>query len=109
LLYLNDGIWDGKQIIPKDWIRDSQEEIVNTNNGFFQNSSYGYQWWITRFRVNGESYKCFFAAGWGDQFMFIIPGLELIVGFNCGNYLVPAQISVIGLLEDYILKAITRN
>jgi len=109
LLFLNDGIWEGKQIIPKNWITDSQQEKVNANNGFFQNSSYGYQWWITRFKVNGEFYKCFFAAGWGDQFMFIIPGLELIAEFNCGNYLVSPKISIINLLESYILKAITRN
>jgi CubicO group peptidase (beta-lactamase class C family) len=109
LLFLNDGIWEGRQIISKSWITDSQQERVNANNGFFQNSSYGYQWWITRFKVNGEFYKCFFAAGWGDQFMFIIPGLELIAEFNCGNYLVSPKVSIINLLENYILKAITSN
>jgi CubicO group peptidase (beta-lactamase class C family) len=109
LLFLNDGMWDGRQIISKKWINDSQQDIVNTNNGFFPNSSYGYQWWVTRFKVNGEFYKCFFAAGWGDQFMFIIPGLELIAEFNCGNYMVSPQVSMIDLLESYILKAITKN
>ena len=27
------------------------------------------------FFANNQTYECFFAAGWGDQFMFIFPGL----------------------------------
>jgi len=106
LLFLNEGQWEGTQIITEDWIQSSQEEHISTGGGIFPNTSYGYQWWNTHVNVNGTSHSCFFAAGWGDQYMFIIPGLELIVEFNAGNYVRSATISPFYLLENYILEAI---
>lgn len=106
LLFLNNGRWEGNEIITPEWIELSQQEYINTNNAFFQNSSYGYQWWNTHFTVNGLSHKCFFAAGWGDQFMFIIPSLDMIIEFNSGNYDGTSRISPFDLLSNYILKAI---
>ena len=106
LLFLNNGQWEGYEIITPEWIEQSQQEHIPTNNAFFQNSSYGYQWWNTQFVVNGVPHKCFFAAGWGDQFMFIIPGLDMIIEFNSGNYFGTSEISPFDLLERYIFKAI---
>lgn len=106
LLFLNNGIWEGNEIITPDWIDQSQHEFISTNNAFFRNSSYGYQWWNTEFIVNGVSQKCFFAAGWGDQFMFIIPGLDMIIEFNSGNYTGTSRISPFTLLDNYILEAV---
>ena len=106
LLFLNNGQWEGNEIITPEWIELSQQEYISTNNTFFQNSSYGYQWWNTHFTVNGLSHKCFFAAGWGDQFMFIIPSLDMIIEFNCGNYDGKSSISTFNLVDNYILKAI---
>ena len=41
-----------------------------------------------------------------DQFMFIIPGLEMIVVINSGNYENRGSVSAFNLLKDYILKAL---
>lgn len=106
LLFLNNGQWEGKQIITPEWIELSQQEFINTNNAFYLNSSYGYQWWITGFTVNGVSHKCFFAVGWGNQFMYIIPDLNMIIEFNCGNYEDLSRTPPIDLVNDYILRAI---
>ena len=106
LLFLNNGIWEGKEIITPDWIEQSHDGHISTNNAFFQNSSYGYQWWNTEFTVNGVSHKCSFAAGWGDQFMFIIPGLDMIIEFNSGNFTGTSRISPFTLLDNYILEAV---
>jgi len=106
LLFLNNGQWEEQEIITPEWIELSQQAHIPTNNVFFQNSGYGYQWWNTQFVVNGVSQKCFFAAGWSDQFMFIIPGLDMIIEFNSGNYYGSSEISPFDLLERYIFKAI---
>jgi len=106
LLFLNDGMWEGNQIITSDWINASQYEHVTSTENFIPNTSYGYYWWLTNFIVNGTSYKCFFAAGWGDQHMFIIPNLNMIVEFNSGNYQGISGISPLDLMNNYILKAI---
>jgi len=106
LLFLNKGVWEGQQIISPDWISASFKDYVSTTANFFPNTSYGYQWWITSFVIKGISHKCFFAAGWGDQFMFIIPDFDLIVEFNSGNYQGTSVISPLDLMNNYILKSI---
>lgn len=105
LLFLNDGQWQGKQIISIDWIDRSQMEHIGTSQFPFA-YSYGYLWWIRNFTAKGITHKCYFAAGWGDQYMFIIPDLEMILVFNCGNYAVTGKVSPFDLVEDYILQAV---
>ncbi|MEI7501304.1 MAG: serine hydrolase [Bacteroidota bacterium] len=107
LLFLNDGQWEDSQIITPDWIDKSQYKHVPSTANFFPNSGYGYYWWLTNFTVKGVSHKCFFAAGWGDQYMFIIPTLNMIVEFNSGNYNGTSNISPFDLMNNYILKAIS--
>lgn len=41
-LYLNNGNWNGKQIVPEDWVRRSTTFEENLNN-----FTYSYQWWHT--------------------------------------------------------------
>jgi len=110
LLFLKNGSWEGHQIITPGWIDKSQTEYVSSINNFFPGTpGYGYYWWLTDFTVNETSHKCFFAAGWGDQYMFIIPDLDMIIEFNSGNYLGVCEISPFDLVNDYILKAVIPN
>jgi CubicO group peptidase (beta-lactamase class C family) len=104
-LFLDGGAWQGQPLISADWIARSQQEHVATS-GFPFAQAYGYLWWIRNFMAGGTAHKCFFAAGWGDQYMFILPDLDMIIVFNCGNYAVNARISPLDLVEDYILAAV---
>ncbi len=104
-LFLEGGAWRGEQVISPEWIARSQQELVRTS-GFSFAYAYGYLWWIRNFTAQGAARRCFFAAGWGDQYMFIIPDLDMIVVFNCGNYAVSARLSPFDLVEDYILAAV---
>ncbi|RPH34191.1 MAG: class C beta-lactamase-related serine hydrolase [Bacteroidales bacterium] len=106
LLFLNEGMWEDQQVITPEWITKSQERHVSSTVNFFPNSGYGYYWWLTEFSVNGITQECFFAAGWGDQYMFIIPGLDLIIEFNSGNYNGTSNISPFDLVNNYILRSI---
>ncbi|MHA1988535.1 MAG: serine hydrolase domain-containing protein [Promethearchaeota archaeon] len=65
-LYINQGVWDIKQIISKDWI---EESIKNYSE------DYGYHVWIAR--VNGSN--AFIAAGYGGQYIVGIPELDLVI------------------------------
>lgn len=70
-LYLNDGIWDGKQIISADWIEKSTRGQVTAG----ANYEYGYQWWV-RPVAGCRSYR---AWGRNGQFVVVVPELDLVI------------------------------
>ena len=72
-LYLKKGMWEGKQLIPKEFVRNSI--IRHIGGGIPMFTPYGYQWWVT----NETGYNAFFAGGYGGQFIYVIPTLEMIV------------------------------
>ena len=79
-LYLNDGIWDGKRILPEGWVAESTSE--HNKGGSPHNESYGYHCWVTT--VKG--YNAFFAGGYGGQFIFVVPDLKLAVAITSYPY-----------------------
>jgi len=55
LLYLNNGEFDGKQVLSDDWIKESLQEYSedikrggSSSYGAFSDQGYGYQWWSSR-------------------------------------------------------------
>ena len=77
LLYLNNGVWDGEQIISEQWINDSTTVQFICSSG---SANYGYQWWVRTFGNN--NYDAYFAQGHFGQYIFVVPDLELIVVFT---------------------------
>lgn len=80
LLYLNDGVLDGNQIIPSDWVEDSlQSYTVNEafvkKIGDFRDIGYGYQWWS----ANAGNHHVNFAWGHGGQLIVLVEDLDMVV------------------------------
>ena len=42
---------------------------------------YGYNWWITQ----NNGYHAYFAGGYGGQFIYVVPGLDLVVAITCNT------------------------
>ncbi len=74
-LYLDGGIANGIQVIPGEWIADSFESHITTNNIIPHGSNYGYYWW------SGIEYghQIYFAMGYGGQFIVLVPEYNLVV------------------------------
>lgn len=71
-LYVQDGQYDGRQVIPASWVNVSTKSRVHdTYHGF----PYGYYWW----NRTARGYRVDFAWGHGGQFIFLVPGLDLVV------------------------------
>jgi CubicO group peptidase (beta-lactamase class C family) len=103
-LCLNMGEWNGSAIISKKWLEESTRSwIYPTELGI--GNGYGYQWWLNDFNVNGKHIHSYFAAGWGEQLMFIVPEENMIVLFFGEYYDHSPQISIHLLMNQYILKA----
>jgi CubicO group peptidase (beta-lactamase class C family) len=46
-LFLNDGMWEGEQIIPKGWVRESTSDLAPPPAPTYERGEhYGYQWWM---------------------------------------------------------------
>lgn len=73
VLVVNGGRWNGRQIIPADWIRDSTSEKSRTDRG---NHGYGYLWWTLPPDIFGPGAA--YASGNGGQIIAIIPSKKLV-------------------------------
>ena len=72
-LYLKQGVWDGKQIIPADWVKTSTQR--QNKGGNPHGEEYGYLFWVTTV----EGYSAYFAGGYGGQFIYVVPDLDIVV------------------------------
>jgi hypothetical protein len=104
-LYLNNGYWKNEQIINEEWIAESKSKYISLN-GWGNANGYGYYWWLNSTNINGKNLNYYYAGGWGEQNMFIVPEYNLLVVFNCGYFLTPITVSPFDLFHNYILKAI---
>lgn len=71
-LYLDDGRYEGRQLVPAGWIRASWRGFARSP---WNGNDYGYFWWSRR--MAGE--LVYFAWGYGGQFLFVAPGPELVI------------------------------
>jgi CubicO group peptidase (beta-lactamase class C family) len=78
-LYLNEGMWDGSQIIPKEWVVEStKKQIEVIDSELWISDGYGYQWWTTS--VNGHS--AYTAWGFDGQHICVIPYLNMVIAIT---------------------------
>ena len=71
-MYRNGGVHQGTQVVPREWIETSW---IPRTVSRFNSHRYGYGWWIRR---SGE-HAVYFAWGYGGQYIFIVPELELVM------------------------------
>ncbi|MFK4259896.1 serine hydrolase domain-containing protein [Agrobacterium tumefaciens] len=73
-LFLDGGQWDGRQIIPTAWVRESTTALSQPPD---HNSGYGYMWWTLRSDQWGQGGA--FNAGYGGQVVAYVPEKQLVV------------------------------
>lgn len=71
-LYLYRGQIDGRQIAPAAWVADS---FTAPTQSPISGHQYGYGWWMDEM----EGHRVYFAWGFGGQYIFVVPDLELVV------------------------------
>jgi CubicO group peptidase (beta-lactamase class C family) len=83
LLYLANGRWNGRQVVPASWAGESVKPLVETRNTLFPGRTYGYMWWSNFGSVWAPTVTLpqgtYFALGYGSQFLFVLPAHDLIV------------------------------
>ncbi|MDB5232161.1 MAG: hypothetical protein JWN76_2966 [Chitinophagaceae bacterium] len=82
LLYYNNGIWNGEEILPANWVKETIQPCPADKQ-----KTYGYQFWLNGFDKKDPSKRLypdvppdmFFADGYGGQDIYIIPSKKLVV------------------------------
>jgi len=71
LLYLRDGVWEGRRILPEGWVDHARTPLSrDEENGFL----YGNHWWVSE-----DRYGSFWANGHEGQVILVCPALDLVV------------------------------
>jgi CubicO group peptidase (beta-lactamase class C family) len=73
-LYLHDGVWDEKQIVSKEWVKQSVTPFIEAEEGF----KYGFKWWL----LPQKEGFVWMARGFGGQRLMVFPKNDLIVTFT---------------------------
>ena len=68
-LYLNKGNWNGKQIVPENWVKESTKIDISDGSVWY----YQYQWWIPT--KTGD----FMAEGILGQIIYVNPAKKLVI------------------------------
>ena len=75
-LYLNRGRWDGRQILPWQWVDESTRPGLAGPRGRGRiYGGYGYLWWLRGPRERGA----YIASGYGGQYIYVSPAEDLVV------------------------------
>jgi CubicO group peptidase (beta-lactamase class C family) len=102
-LFLNNGKWNGKQVISKEWIKASTAPVVTISSS----QAYGFYWWIYPSERGGVVSKdkdyIYAATGYKGQFMFVVPYKNMVVVSTADNE--TNSNVTIDFLYEYILKA----
>jgi CubicO group peptidase (beta-lactamase class C family) len=72
-LFENGGRIGDRQIVPKAWVDKADDGVGRSRWG--SDREYGYGFWIREF----AGHKSYYAWGYGGQFIFIVPDLDLVV------------------------------
>jgi len=69
-------------------------------------SGYGYQWWLDDFKYKGQNIAAWSTRGYGGQYIFCVPSLELVVTFTGQNYGTAGADHPFALMQDYIFPSL---
>jgi CubicO group peptidase (beta-lactamase class C family) len=103
-LYLNDGRANGRQVLPQDWIAASW---VPRGQSRISGQMYGYGWWMREL----GGHDAYYAWGFGGQYIFVIPDLELVVVTTSSSTVAEDRRShrrnVFEMVEDLIVPPVS--
>lgn len=95
-LYLRDGVWQGRRLVPASWARDATASQVSTEalDTVDWQQGYGYKFWRSR-----HGYR---ADGAFGQFCLVLPEQDAVVAITSGT---PDTQALLDLVWERLLPA----
>ena len=97
-LYLMNGEWEGKQLVPRAWVDDATTKQIHngTDPESDWNQGYGYQFWRCR-------HNCFRGDGAFGQYCIVMPDQDAVIAITAG---VADMQAVLNGVWDILLPAL---
>jgi CubicO group peptidase (beta-lactamase class C family) len=102
-LYLQDGVWDGEQVLPAEWVELSASPYFTLTTSWHGHRGYSYGWWPMT-SVYGAG--AFGASGWGEQTIIVMPEFNMVAVFTGGAYWENPLLTYDQMMRGYVLPAI---
>lgn len=102
-LYRAGGSWNGRQVIPRDWVKASTRPHAQVD----ATTRYGYLWWLMEFRVGERTIRSFAMNGSGGNTVQVFPELGAVIVVTTTNFDVrrPHELTA-KLLTEHLLPAL---
>ncbi len=81
-LFLKKGVWQGKEIVTPEWVRDSITPKIDVDK---RGAKYGLKWWL--FPYGDGTHLAWAGSGFGGQMPIIVPEQDLVLVFTGWNIL----------------------
>ena len=103
LLYLHNGEWNGKQIVPQEMVDESVQAYMHVDRVH----DYGYCWWLRQIK----GYDTYVAWGFGGQYIYVIPELDLVfvTTADTRNNNHGDEINAVDFISTYVISAIEES
>jgi CubicO group peptidase (beta-lactamase class C family) len=103
-LVLDGGRWEGRQIVPADWL----ERSFRTQAKIDDTLDYGYQWWLGPQPADGQRWVAGF--GNGGQRLSVMRRLDLVMVVMAGNYNQPDAWKLpVAIMTEIVIPAVRRD
>ncbi|MBQ3231261.1 MAG: serine hydrolase [Clostridia bacterium] len=81
ILYLNNGVWNGEQIVSAEWVKAAGSKQIDTDIAEPWSSGYGYQFWTV-----GQREGAFRADGAYGQYSIVLPDKNAVLATQCSEF-----------------------
>jgi CubicO group peptidase (beta-lactamase class C family) len=103
-LYLHEGQWNGQQVVPQTWVRESTRRQISFPGS--ASGGYGYQWWHACLTTPSGIVEVPSAVGNGTQRIFLLRAHRTAVTVLAGRYNDFSADPARGLLLDFLQPAL---
>jgi len=104
-LYIDNGIYKNKQILPKKWVEASLNKQIQLPE--FDNEFYGYLFWNKQLQINNESIEIYYASGNGGNKIVLQKELDVVIILTAIAYNQPyMHVQADEIITKYLLPAV---
>lgn len=103
-LYKNNGIWNGKTILDKNWIKKTFTNYFSNTPDF---EGYGYLFWRKIYTIGNKSFETYQSSGNGGNKIIMFTELPIVMVITAKAYNQPYSHSQVDkMVQEYLLPAV---